>query len=186
VPTHALLVVAEREFFEKLRDKDIMRLGFLMAEKGYSEGGCYIGGVIRDNNSGLIVGKGHNEMVQKQVLSIHGETAAVNDAGLGVDFSQTTMLTTLSPCLDMCTPTICRLEFARVVVGDVTNVDEFNRTEMQKRIESRGIKVEILEDPEGVARYLNYRHERPGQDWQDWKHLKKARQEVPGYEPPRR
>ena len=58
LPTKSLSKIVEDGFFAKLTDKDYMRLAFLLAEKGYDEGGCPIGGVIIDNKTRKIVGKG--------------------------------------------------------------------------------------------------------------------------------
>ena len=65
LPTKSLSMLVEDEFFRKLTDKDFMRIAFLLAEKGYNEGGCPIGGVIISNDTRLILGKGHNTLVQE-------------------------------------------------------------------------------------------------------------------------
>ena len=156
LPTKSLSKIVEDGFFAKLTDKDYMRLAFLLAEKGYDEGGCPIGGVIIDNKTRKIVGKGHNTLVQENHPYNHGETSAARDAGRQ-DFSQTTMFTSLSPC-DICAALIYRRQFSRLVVGDVTN---FSGTE--DLISKKGVKVEILEDPEGVALFARYLKEKPDQ-----------------------
>jgi cytosine deaminase len=33
----------------------------------------------------------------------------------------------------------------------------------------KGVQVDILEDPEGIALYAKYRKEKPDQDLEDWK-----------------
>src|SRR5262245_6073022 len=45
LPTKSLPAVAESGFFRKLEDRDFMRIAVLLAQKGYDEGGCPIGGV---------------------------------------------------------------------------------------------------------------------------------------------
>ncbi len=59
-----------------------MRLAVLLAKKGYDEGGCPIGGVIISDETRLIVGKGHNTLVQENHPYNHGETSrrAMRDA----------------------------------------------------------------------------------------------------------
>jgi len=74
-----------------------MRIAVLLAKKGYEEGGCPIGGVVIGNDNRLILGKGHNTLVQENHPYNHGETSAIRDAGRR-DFSLTTIFTTLSPC----------------------------------------------------------------------------------------
>ncbi len=172
LPTKSLSKIVDDGFFAKLTDKDYMRLAFLLAEKGYDEGGCPIGGVIIDNKTRKIVGKGHNTLVQENHPYNHGETSAARDAGRR-DFSQTTMFTSLSPC-DICAALIYRRQFSRLVVGDVTN---FSGTE--DLISKKGVKVEILEDPEGVALFARYLKEKPDQHLEDAYGLAAVRKGAP-------
>jgi len=160
LPTKSLSKVVEDGFFKGLTDKDFMRIAFLLAKKGYEEGGSPIGGVIIDNETRKIVGKGHNTLVQENHPYNHGETSAARDAGR-LDFSQTTMFTSLSPC-DICTALIQSLQFKRLVVGDVTNA-----AGNEEKLRAKGVQVEILEDPEGVAFYEKYRKEKPKQHKED-------------------
>jgi len=160
LPTKSLSKIVEDGFFKKLTDRDFMRIGFLLAKKGYDEGGSPIGGVIINNETRLIVGKGHNTLVQENHPYNHGETSAARDAGR-LDFSLTTMFTTLSPC-DICAALIYSFQFQRLVVGDVTN---FSGTE--ELIRQKGVQVDILEDPEGVAFFAKYLKERPDQHLED-------------------
>jgi len=160
LPTKSLSKVVEDEFFRKLTDKDFMRIAFLLAEKGYDEGGCPIGGVIVSNDTRQILGKGHNTLVQENHPYNHGETSAVRDAGR-LDFSKTTMFTSLSPC-DICAALIYMRQFSRLVVGDVTN---FSGNEEMLR--KKGVRVEILEDPQGIAFFARYRKEKPDQMIED-------------------
>lgn len=141
-----------------------MRIAVLLARKSYDEGGCPIGGVIIDNQSKQIVGKGHNTLVQEDHPYNHGETSAIRDAGR-IDFSKTTIFTTLSPC-DVCATLIYMRQFPRVVVGDVTNASG-----NEEMLRGKGIEVEILEDAEGIALYKKYREEKPDLDIEDWKGL---------------
>ncbi len=94
IPTRSLLSVAEKGFFEKLSDRDFMRIAVWLAQKSYDEGGCPIGAVIIDNKTRQIMGKGHNTLVQENDPYNHGETSAIRDAGRQ-NFSQTTLYTTL-------------------------------------------------------------------------------------------
>jgi cytosine deaminase len=100
LPTKSLSATVESRFFRKLEDKDFMRIAVLLAQKSYDEGGCPIGGVVIDNETRWILGKGHNTLVQENHPYNHGETSAIRDAGRQ-DFSRTTIFTTLSPC-DIC------------------------------------------------------------------------------------
>ena len=173
LPTKSLAKIVDDEFFRKLTDRDFMRIAFLLAEKGYAEGGSPIGGVIIDNQTRRIVGKGHNTLVQENHPYNHGETSAVRDAGR-LDFSQTTMFTSLSPC-DICAALIYMSEFNRLVVGDVTN-----SRGNEEMLRAKGVRVDILEDPEGIAFYAKYRKEKPDQDLEDWKGLAAVRRAAAG------
>lgn len=61
-------------------------------------------------------------------------------------------------------------QFDRVVIGDVTNA---SGTEQMLR--EKGVKVDILEDPAGIALYAKYKAERPDLDLEDWKGLAAVR-----------
>lgn len=162
LPTSSLSKIVDDAFFMKLEDKDFMRIGVLLALKGYEEGGSPIGGVILDNGTRKILGKGHNTLVQENHPYNHGETSALRDAGRR-DFSRTTMFTTLSPC-DICAALIYMRQFSRLVVGDVTNASG-----NEPMLREKGVQVDILEDPEGIALYAKYKQEKPNQDLEDWK-----------------
>lgn len=169
LPTTSLLHIVDEGFFKKLTDQDFMRIAVLLAQKGYAEGGCPIGGVVISNATRQILGKGHNTLVQENHPYNHGETSAIRDAGRR-DFSQTTIFTTLSPC-DVCATLIYMRQFHRVVVGDVTNASG-----NEELLRQKGVHVDILEDSEGIELYARYRTEKPDQDMEDWKGLAAVRQ----------
>lgn len=168
LPTKSLPMIVDAGFFKKLSDRDFMRIAFLLAKKGYEEGGSPIGGVIINDKTRQIAGKGHNTLVQENHPYNHGETSALRDAGR-LDFSQTTMFTSLSPC-DICASLIYMRQFKRLVVGDVTN-----SSGNESMLRQKGVQVDILEDQEGIAFYAKYRKEKPEQDLEDWKGLAAVR-----------
>ena len=168
LPTRSLTSVAANGFFKKMTDADFVRLAVLLAQKGYEEGGCPIGGVIVSNETRQVLGKGHNTLVQENHPYNHGETSAIRDAGRR-DFSLTTIFTTLSPC-DICAALIYMRQFNRVVVGDVTNASG-----NEQLLRDKGLRVDILEDQKGIALYAKYRREKPDQDIEDWKGLAEVR-----------
>ena len=170
MPTASLPALVEQEFYDKLTDADFMRIAVLLARKSYDEGGCPIGGVIIDNRTRRIIGKGHNTLVQESHPYNHGETSAIRDAGRH-DFSLTTIFTTLSPC-DVCATLIYMRAFDRVVVGDVTNA-----CGNEAMLRDKGVRVDVLEDQDGIALYGKYRAEMPAQDLEDWKGLAAVRKE---------
>ncbi|MYL22648.1 nucleoside deaminase [Halomonas alkaliantarctica] len=162
MPTASLSVLMDDAFTRRLSDADFMRVAVLLAQKSYDEGGCPIGAVIIDNATRRIVGKGHNTLVQESHPYNHGETAAMRDAGR-LDFSQTTLFTSLSPC-DICATLLPMRGVARVVIGDVTNA---SGTEALLR--EKGVQVDILEDAQGIALYARFRAENPALEREDWK-----------------
>ena len=162
LPTESLSKIVADGFFAKMTDADFMRLAVLLGRKGYDEGGCPIGGVVVDNATRRILGKGHNTLVQENHPYNHGETSAIRDAGRQ-DFSRTTMFTSLSPC-DVCATLLYMRQFGRVVVGDVTNASG-----NEEMLRAKGITVDIVEDPDGIALYAQYRKEKPDLDLEDWK-----------------
>jgi cytosine deaminase len=173
LPTRSLSKIVEDGFFKKLSDKDFMRIAVLLAIKGYEENGCPIGGVVMDNETRKILGKGHNTLVQENHPYNHGEASAARDAGRQ-DFSKTTMFTTLSPC-DICAALIYMRQFNRVVVGDITNASG-----NEDLLRQKGIRVDILEDPDIIALYAKYAKEKPDQNLEDWKGLAAVRKAAAG------
>ena len=115
------------------------------ARKGLAEGGIPIGSVLVHN--GKIIGRGHNRRVQKGSAILHGEMDALENAGRlpASVYKESVLYTTLSPC-PMCTGAILLYGIPRVVVGE-------NQTFMgdEKLLRSRGVLVEILQDPTCIA-----------------------------------
>jgi len=147
-----------------------MSRAFALASKSYSEGGCPIGGVLVDNASGEVLGEGHNALIQEGNPILHGEMAALRDAGRMRNRHDTTMYTTLQPCF-MCTGAITQFGIPRVVIGDVTNASS---DETIRFLRSRGIEV-IVMDPatskaarDCVDLAARFRREKPEQWLEDW------------------
>jgi cytosine/creatinine deaminase len=111
------------------------------AEQGLAEGGIPIGSVLV--HRGRILGRGHNRRVQKGSVVLHGEMDALENAGRQPAhvYRECAIYTTLSPCA-MCSGTILLYGIPRVVVGE-------NRTFLGEEalLQSRGVMVEVLEDP---------------------------------------
>jgi cytosine deaminase len=172
IPTEHLVKLVDPEFFRKLEDQDFMRISTWLAQKSYDEGGCPIGGVIIDNQTRQIIGKGHNTLGQENDSTTHGETAALRDAGRvarlrgggPVDFRAMTMFTTLTPCAVCCAQICHRCHFETVVIGDITNAPS-----TEPVLRAGGIKnVKILEDAKAVALYREYARLRPDLHFIDW------------------
>ena len=169
MPTASLSVLMDDDFAQSLTDVDFMRIAALLAEKSYNEGGCPIGALIVNNATNKIVGKGHNTLTQENHPYNHGETSAIRDAGR-LDFSQTTIYTSLSPC-QVCATLVYMRGFSRVVVGDITNASG-----TEALLQEQGVQVDILEDQQGIELYARFRAEKPEQDLEDWRGLSAVHQ----------
>jgi cytosine deaminase len=87
------------------------------ANKGLSESGIPIGAVLVKN--GEIIARGHNNLLQKNSVILHGEMDCIENAGRlnGEDYQKTTLYTTLSPC-EMCSGMILLYKIPLVVIGE--------------------------------------------------------------------
>ena len=114
------------------------------ARTGLAEGGIPIGSVLVID--GRIVGRGHNRRVQRGSAVLHAEMDAIENAGRlkAGDYRRAVLYSTLSPC-DMCSGTALLYRIPRIVVGE-------NRTFRgpEDYLRSRGVVVEVLDDPECV------------------------------------
>jgi cytosine/creatinine deaminase len=86
------------------------------ARAGFEEGGVPIGGALFDG-AGALLGRGHNQRVQRDDPSAHGETEAFRNAGRRRSYRDTTMATTLAPCW-YCSGLIRQFGIGTVVVGE--------------------------------------------------------------------
>jgi cytosine/creatinine deaminase len=86
------------------------------ARAGLREGGIPIGSALFDA-SGTLLGRGHNQRVQRDDPSAHAEVEAFRAAGRRPSYRDTTMVTTLSPCW-YCSGLIRQFAIPRVIVGE--------------------------------------------------------------------
>ena len=115
------------------------------ARKGLEAGGIPIGSVLVLD--GKIVGRGHNQRVQKGSAVLHAEMDCLENAGrlTAADYARTTLYSTLSPC-DMCSGAVLLYEIPHVVVGEARTFE--GPTDY---VRSRGVSLEIVDDAECVA-----------------------------------
>jgi creatinine deaminase len=125
------------------------------AEVGLAEGGIPIGSVIV--HSGKIIGRGHNRRVQRGSAILHGEMDALENAGRqpAKVYRESVIYTTLSPC-PMCSGTILLYGIPHVIVGE-------NQTFMgeEELLRSRGVKVDVLQDPRCIEMMRKFIREKP-------------------------
>lgn len=110
------------------------------ARQGRLAGGIPIGSVLVID--GHIVGRGHNQRMQKGSSVLHAEMDCLENAGRlrASDYRKSVLYSTLSPC-DMCSGAVLLYGIPKVVIGE-------NRTFRgpEEHLRSRGVQLEILED----------------------------------------
>jgi len=126
------------------------------AEAGLAEGGIPIGSVLVYQDK--IVGRGHNRRVQRGNAIPHAEMDALEQAGRlpATVYSQSVLYTTLSPC-PMCSGAILLYKIPRVIVGE--NVTFMGDEDL---LRSRGVIVEVLQDPRCIELMKRFIRDNPG------------------------
>ncbi len=134
-------------------DWKFLRITYEEAKAGFDEGGCPIGSVLARGD--ILVSRGRNQRVQGGDPIAHGEMDALRKAGRQKTYRDTTLYTSLSPCM-MCSGTIVQFNIPRVVVAENTTFggnEEFLR--------SRGVEVIIADDPDCIELMKKFIRERP-------------------------
>lgn len=134
-------------------DHRLLRIAYDEAKAGFDEGGCPIGSVLACGDT--VVGQGRNQRVQKGDPIAHGEMDALRRAGRQTTYADTTLYTTLSPCM-MCSGTIVQFGIPRVVIGENVN---FGGNEDFLR--ARGVEVIVADDPDCTALMRRFITEKP-------------------------
>jgi len=125
------------------------------AKKGLSEGGIPIGSVLV--HEGKIIGRGHNQRIQRGSVIHHGEMNCLENAGRqsAAVYRQCTIYTTLSPC-PMCTGAILLYGIPRVVIGE--NVTFMGA---EDSLRAAGVQVEVRQDAECIRMMREFIDENP-------------------------
>ncbi|MCO7187721.1 MULTISPECIES: nucleoside deaminase [unclassified Pseudoalteromonas] len=125
------------------------------AKKGLDEGGIPIGSVLV--HKGQIIGRGHNQRVQKGSTVLHGEMDALENAGRlsAAVYKECTLYTTLSPC-PMCSGTVMLYGIPKVVIGENKN---FMGNEALLR--ENGVELDVRQDPECITMMDEFIKARP-------------------------
>ena len=134
--------------------RDWMTAALEQAEKSWREGGIPIGSVLV-SPADEIVARGHNERVQTGDPTAHAEMVAVRHAGRRRDWSELTLVSTLSPC-PMCSGTAILYKIPVVVIGE-------NRTFQgaEDWMRQQGIELHVLDDERAIALMERLQKERP-------------------------
>ena len=106
-----------------------------------AEGGIPIGSALVLD--GKIIGRGHNQRVQRGSVIHHAEMNCLENAGRlkAAVYQRCVLYSTLSPC-SMCSGAVILYKIPRLVVGE--NVT-FQGPEAYVR--SQGVEVEVVNDP---------------------------------------
>ena len=125
------------------------------ARKGAAAGGIPIGSVLVLD--GEIIGRGHNQRVQKGSPILHAEMDCFENAGrrTAAEYRRCVLYSTLSPC-DMCSGTSLLYEIPKIVVGENVN---FRGPE--DHVRSRGVELVIVNDEECIEMMRSFIEQRP-------------------------
>jgi creatinine deaminase len=137
-----------------MRDRPLLLQALEEARKGLREGGLPIGSVLADKQ-GNIVARGHNLRVQTGDPTAHAETVCIRNAGRRRDWSELTLVSTLSPCI-MCTGTTLLYRIPRVIIGE-------NRNFMgaEDLFRQRGIEIVVLDDADCIQIMRDFIRDHP-------------------------
>lgn len=126
------------------------------AKLAIKTGGVPIGSVLVLD--GVIVGQGYNRQNQLQSIIRHAEMDCIDNAGFRKkpDYQRSVIYTTLSPC-DMCAGAIIFFNIPKVVIGE-----NINYQGAEQYLESRGVEVEVINNPECVLMLREFDKQNPG------------------------
>ncbi len=114
------------------------------AKQGLREGGIPIGSVLV--HEGKIIGRGHNQRIQRGSVIHHGEMNCLENAGRqpAKVYQRCTLYTTLSPC-PMCTGAVLLYGIPKVVIGE-------NSTFMgaEESLRAAGVEIEVVQNAECI------------------------------------
>lgn len=134
-------------------DRRFVEMAFLEAKKSADDGGLPIGSVLARGQQ--LIAVGHNQRVQKGDPIAHGEMDCLRNAGRQETYRDTTLYTSLSPCM-MCSGTIVQFKIPRVVINDNEN---FGGNESFLR--DRGVEVLLAEHAESITQMRDFIEHHP-------------------------
>jgi cytosine deaminase len=137
------------------RDDPFLQAAIEEARLGLAAGGIPIGSVLVID--GRILGRGHNQRVQKGSSVLHAEMDCLENAGRlpPADYRRAVLYSTLSPC-DMCSGAVLLYKIPTVVVGEN---ETFRGPEDLLR--SRGVDVRVVQSAECIELMRRFQREHP-------------------------
>lgn len=121
-------------------DWRLMQEAIKEAKKGLTEGGIPIGSVLA--KGGTVIGRGHNQRVQKGDPTAHAEIECLRSAGRIKSYKELTLYSSLMPCY-MCAGAIVQFGIKRVVAGELRTYSGG-----QSFMEEHGVEVTNLDNKE--------------------------------------
>ena len=126
------------------------------ARAGLRDGDIPIGSVLVVGDR--IVGRGHNQRVQKGSSVLHAEMDCLESAGRlpASEYRKAVIYSTLSPC-DMCSGAILLYGIPKVIIGK-------NRTFRgpEDYLRSRGVEIQVEDDNESKRMRQSQEHDNEG------------------------
>jgi cytosine/creatinine deaminase len=131
------------------------------AKRSLAAGGIPIGSVL--TLDGKIIGRGHNQRVQRSSSVLHAEMDCIENAGRlrPADYRRTVLYSTLSPC-DMCSGAILLYKIPMVIVGEnqtFRGPEEYSG--------SRGVDVTVVDSSECIELMRKFIQDRPALWYED-------------------
>ncbi len=140
--------------------KKFMLAAISEAKKGFNSGGIPIGSVLVYKNK--IIGRGHNQRLQKGSVIKHGEMDALENAGRqpASVYKNAVLYTTLSPC-PMCSGAIRLYGIPEIIIGE-------NKTFLgdEKILTQYGVKLQVIQDEECILLMKKFIEQKP-EEWNE-------------------
>lgn len=124
------------------------------ARKSKATGGIPIGAVLAGNDN--ILGRGHNQRVQKNDPMAHAEIDCLQNAGRQKSYKATVLYSTLMPCY-LCSGAIVQFKIPKIVVAEATTFQgapEF--------LQQHGVEIEVLHDKRCIEMMEGFIQANPG------------------------
>lgn len=132
---------------------EFMAVAIQEAKIGLAAGGIPIGSaLIKD---GKLIGKGHNQRVQKKDPMVHAEINCLQNAGRIGSYKGTVLYSTLMPCY-LCAGAVVQFKIKKVIVGENKT---FHGT--QEFMEQHGVEVVNLQNTECIDMMTQFIKDHP-------------------------
>ena len=132
---------------------NFMKAAIDEARQGLAEGGIPIGSVLVKD--GKIVGRGHNQRVQKNDPMTHAEIDCLRNAGRIGNYKGTVLYSTLMPCY-LCAGAVVQFGIKKVYVGESQTFP--GAVDFMKQ---HGVEIINLQNEECIQLMENFIRDKP-------------------------